>query len=98
MRPILLAILLLPIPAMAEFYIDLGATYLDELEYTQRVELSFMGITHSAEASATLDIDGWVPMIRLGYLYHSLGVELDYIGTSDINLRRINAFYRFSFR
>ena len=99
MKHTLISILLLTTPPVfAEFYIDLGATYLDELEYTQRVSVSFMGITQSAEASATLDVEGWVPMVRFGYLWRGLGVELDYIGDSDTNLRRINVFYRVSFK
>ena len=78
-------------------YLDLGLTYVGELKVTERAQVAFGDYTISAEASATLDVDTSLPMIRIGYIFHGFGLEYDTIGIPSIQLTRINLFYRFEF-
>jgi len=89
------AILLFAPPVASEFYLDLGFSYVDELEFTEKASVTFNDFTISAERSATLDVREIVPMVRFGYLWKGVGVELDYVGYSSTNIGRINMFYRF---
>ncbi len=84
--------------AGGELYLDIGATYVKEFGVTERLSVSIGKYTISGEASATLDVDAYSPMVRLGYLYNGFGAEVDTVGVPSQNLVRYNVYYRFSFK
>lgn len=94
----MLALTTIPAQAAGELYIDLGAAYVSELQVREEASVTFGDYTVSAMATATLDVDQYAPMARVGYIWHGFGVEFDAVGVPDISLRRINMFYRFTFR
>ena len=94
---LILILALFASPVSAGLYIDLGVTYVDELGIKESTTFEFAGQTVSAEASATVDVDEYVPMLRIGYLWRSIGLEYDTIGTPTKNLQRVNLYYRFTF-
>jgi len=98
MKTIMLVLaLFISMPASAgELYLDLGAAYLSELAIKQTASFEFMGQTLTLEKKAELDVDQFVPMARLGYLFKNhVGVEYSYVGVPGMSLHRINTFYRF---
>ncbi len=91
-------LLFIPTPSIGEFYFDLGITYLDQLELTETASITFEGLTLSAKRNIVFDVDGFVPMLRVGYLNKIIGLEYEYIGNSRASLNRINLYHRFTFK
>ena len=93
-----LALTTISVQAAGELYLDLGVTYVPEVGIEQRGKITVGDYTVSAEASATLEVEAWAPMVRVGYIYNGFGVEFDEIFTGVTSIRRYNAYYRFSFQ
>jgi len=84
--------------AEASPYVDIGLSYVNELGIIQKASAQYQGSTITTQNSISLDIEEWVGMMRVGYLFNSgLGVEYDTIGTPDYYINRVNIYYRYEF-
>lgn len=97
MKFIVMLLLLLPLPVQAEVYIDLGMSYIKDIDVVSSISRSFNEFELTLSVDHTLEIDMVVPLLRVGYLKSGWGVEWDYIGTPKINIQRINLFHRWEF-
>jgi len=84
--------------ANAEVYLDLGFTYVDDVNVVSSTRLRLLGHDVTAEVNHTLEVDNFVPMIRIGYMYKGFAIEYDTIGVPDLVIPRINTFYRLKFK
>lgn len=92
--------------AHADVYVDIGITYIDEVDVTTSGKASIFGYeVIEAEYTSSLVVEGYVPMLRVGYTYrgdvgifNGLSVEYDAIGSPSVMIPRINLFYRFEFK
>jgi len=91
--------------ARADAYVDLGVTYIDNVDVTTSGTVDLFGYELGAEYTSNLVVEGYVPMLRVGYTYagdvtifKGLSIEYDAIGSPDVMVPRINAFYRFTFK
>lgn len=87
--------LLISTSVSAGAYIDIGASYIDSLQIKDTVSLDFNDSSIVAQRITELDVDSWVIMLRVGYKFKSnMVIEYDTYGIQDIQLERINVFYR----
>lgn len=91
--------------AHADVYVDIGITYIDKVDITSSARLDLFGTQVTAEYTTRLEVEEWVPMLRVGYIYtgnipifKNLAIEYDTIGAPSLYIPRINMFYRFQFK
>ena len=92
-----LLVLLVPFHAHSGFYIDLGLTYIDDVDVVSSGRVDLFGYEVTAEYTHNLEVEGLVPMLRVGYNHKGWVLEYDTIGSPDVMIPRINGFYRFEF-
>ena len=94
---LVLLVLLFNNNATAGAYIDIGLTYIDNVDVVSSGRVDLFGYEVTAEYTHNLEVEGLVPMLRVGYNYKGWVIEYDTIGSPDVMIPRINGFYRFEF-
>ena len=94
-----------PTKVHADVYVDIGITYIDDVDVITSGRVDLFGYVVEAEYTSNLIVEGYVPMLRIGYTYrgdvgifNGLSVEYDVIGSPSVMIPRINMFYRFEFK
>lgn len=82
----------------ADVYVDIGFTYIDEIDVTTSGRLEIFGQTVEAEYTTSLEVKEWVPMLRVGFIHNGWAIEYDTIGAPSLYIPRINLFYRVQFK
>lgn len=80
--------------AHAEIYIDIGIAYIDEVDVISKGKVNLGGFVVEAEYTTRLEVDDWVPMLRVGFIHKGWAIEYDTIGAPSMYIPRINLFYR----
>ena len=84
--------------AQSDVYVDIGVTYIDEVDVTTSGRLNLFGVEVTAEYTTRLEVKEWVPMLRIGYIFNNWAIEYDTIGAPSLYIPRINIFYRAQFK
>lgn len=91
--------------AHADVYVDVGVAYIDEVDVITSGRVDLFGYEIEAEYTSNLVVEGYVPMLRVGYTYrgdvgifNGLSIEYDAIGSPSVMIPRVNVFYRFTFK
>jgi len=94
---LVLLVLLFSTNTTADVYIDLGFTYIDDVNVVSSAKVDIFGYESTAEVTHNLEVKSWVPMLRVGFIHNGWGIEYDTIGSPSVMIPRINGFYRFEF-
>ena len=95
---LVLLVLLFSTNATADVYIDLGLTYIDNVDVVSSGRVDLFGYEVTAEYTHNLEVESLVPMLRVGFIHKGWAIEYDTIGSPDVMIPRINGFYRFTFK
>lgn len=91
------ALLLTTISVQAGVYLDLGASYIDNLDLIERASVTYGDYTISAERTVELEVSDWAGMARIGYEHSSWHFEYESMGIPKYHFERVNVYYRFNF-
>jgi hypothetical protein len=80
--------------ARADVYVDIGMAYIDTVDITTSGRVNLFGYEVEAEYTTRLEVEDWVPMLRVGFIHNGWAIEYDVIGAPSQFIPRINLFYR----
>ena len=81
----------------AGFYIDAGIGYIKGIEATETISLEVGDFILNVEAKGEAPISSSIFILRTGYEYCGLHLEIETIGVPDQHIEIFSTYYRWKF-